>query len=270
MCQRRTWVKNMPQTSKASFNTRMVAELFKQELCEMFNQWERSKPLRTGAPHASAILQTESDWCLRRQVLLSLYPEEAKHPEVRPWTALENQRFLNGWYIHEKYQRLFTEHGQVIEVEHSHYDETRYLHFTPDAVVSFGGEVYVVEIKGYRAEKKDDKPDSSSTIWERLDETKNPPKSAWHQCNLYCHLLGIERGLVVVENKNTQEVKVWCIQHDPTLAKPYTDRMYKVKGAVACAAKGQGIPARACKSMADDRASKCPVRDFCFSGRLEK
>jgi hypothetical protein len=154
----------------------------------------------------------------------------------------------------------------VIEVETSHFDETRYLHFTPDAILEYASQQYVVEIKGYRAEMKSDKDDSSSTIWERLDETKDPPRSAWHQCNLYMHILGIQRGIILVENKNTQQYKVWCIEVDISLAREYLDRMYAVKGAVL----SKRIPERACTSATDRRAEKCPMKALCFSGRLER
>lgn len=245
-------------------NLRTVAALFKHSLDDMFNQWETAKPLRTGAPHASAILQPESEWCLRRQVLLALFPEEAEHPESKPWDAHGNAVFLNGWHIHEKYQRLFQQFGRVIEIETAHYDDERMVWFTPDAILEFGGQPYVVEIKGYRAEMKSDKPESPSTIWERLDETGTPPKAAWHQCNLYCHILGIQRGLILVENKNTQELKCWCIEHSAELARSYTDRMYAVKGKTIT----KTIPARACKSRTEHRAEKCPMRELCFSGKV--
>lgn len=242
-----------------SSNPRTIAQLFKLELAEMFNQWERVKPLRTGASHASAILQSDADWCLRRQVLLACYPEQAQHPEQKPWSTLENARFLNGWQVHEKYQKLFSDHAKVLEVEQSHYDETRFLHFTPDAVIQFGADTFVVEIKGYKAE-----------TYAKLDEMGKPPEAARHQCNLYCHLLGIEYGLILVENKNTQEYKIWCIEHDLTLARGYLDRMYCVKKAVMFACKKQKLPERACTSCKDRRAEKCPMKDFCFSGRLEQ
>jgi hypothetical protein len=238
-----------------SFNARTVAQLFKLELDSMFNAWEAGKPLRSGAPHASAILAPDSEWCLRRHVLTALYPEQVERPDVKPWSAHQNAVFLNGWVLHEKWQKLFNEHGQVVEVEHSHFDETRYLHFTPDAIVSFGGQRYVVEIKGYK-----------STTYEKLDEAGNPPAAAHVQANLYAHMLEIERGIILVENKDTQDYKVWAIQCDVELARPYLDRMYQVKGKVAT----RSTPARVCLSCTEHRAEKCPVRKLCFSGKLKE
>lgn len=236
-------------------NARTVAQLFKLELDEMFNRWEAGKPLRSGAPHASAILAPDSEWCLRRHVLTALYPELVERPDVKPWSAHTNAVFLNGWVLHEKYQKLFSEHGHVVEVESSHFDETCFLHFTPDAIIQFGGLPYVVEIKGYKA-----------STFEKLDEAGKPPAAAHHQCNLYCHMLEIERGIVLVENKDTQDYKVWAIQCDVELAKPYLERMYAVKGAIAT----HSTPARVCGNCKDRQAEKCLVRKLCFSGNLKE
>jgi hypothetical protein len=240
-----------------SSNLRTVATLFKLELDDMFNTWEASKPLRTGAPHASAILAPESDWCVRRHVLSALYPEEAERLEQKPWSAHTNAVFLNGWCLHEKYQKLFSDFGTVIEVETSHFDETRFVHFTPDLITEYAKLPYVWEIKGYKAE-----------TWEKLDESGDPPEAAWHQCNLYCHILQIPRGIVLVENKNTQQYKIWCIQHDPALARPYTDRCYAVKGAVTVARATGKLPERMCATCTDARAQKCHMRRICFKGRV--
>lgn len=236
-------------------NARTVAQLFKLELDDMFNRWEASKPLRSGAPHASAILAPESEWCTRRHVLTALYPELVERPDVKPWSAHTNAIFLSGWVFHEMLQDLFVKYAKVIEVETSHYDEVRMLHFTPDIILEFASHPYVGELKGYKQE-----------TFDKLDEAGSPPKAAWHQCNLYCHLLGIERGLIIVMCKNTQRIKVWAIECDVELAKPYLDRMYQVKGAVAV----RSTPARVCASCTEHRAEKCPVKKLCFSGKLKE
>src|SRR5262249_49502108 len=116
-------------------NPRTLASLFKLELRDMLNAWQRSKPLRTGFPHASSILAGEDYYCLRQLVLLATEPERAEHPEQRPWDSHQNAVFLNGWTLHEKWQDLFSQFGKIVEVETAHFDEVRLLHFTPDALV---------------------------------------------------------------------------------------------------------------------------------------
>lgn len=248
---------NIP--TQPNFEPRTVAQLFKIELGDMLNSWDATKPLRTGAPHASSILAPESEWCLRRQVLLAVYPEQAERPVQKPWSAHQNAVFLNGWSLHEKYQRLFSDHGQVVEVETSHFDETRFLHFTPDAIVQFGGLTWVVEIKGYHSDH-----------FGKLDEAGKPPEAAYLQCNLYCHLLGIGQGLILVENKNTQEYKVWAIHVNHEMAQPYTQRCYQVKSRVSIASTTlardgvANLPPRKCNNLKDRQAEKCSECKMCF------
>lgn len=248
-----TFSSSQHQSGSADYHLRTLAQLFKLDLQDMFTTWDTSKPIRAGMPHASAILAPENEWCVRRHVLSALYPEAAERAVPKPWGSHTNAVFLNGWHLHEKYQQLLSTHGQVLEVETAHYDETRMLHFTPDAIVLFDGQPYVVEIKGYCLES-----------YNRLDEAGEPPQAAHHQANFYCHLLGIEHALILVECKNTQEFKVWCIQHDAALARVYLDRCYAIKGAITT----KSLPSRTCSSCRDRLAEKCPMRTLCF--RLEK
>lgn len=262
----------------SSFNHRTVATLLKREIENTFNTWEAEKLLRTGFPHASNILAPEGDWCLRRYVLAAVFPELAQRPEPKPWDGKRNRVNKHGWVIHEKLQGMLLKFGGGLKVVHcngepeldlTHFDETREVFFSPDVIVEFAGRKYVIEIKGYRAEMKSDKEDSTSTIFERLDEMGVPPKVAHTQVNFYIHLLqdvyGPDlRGLVLVENKNTQELKTWAIEHDPELAKPYTDRCYAVKGGVLIARKSGKLPPRKCVSCSESRAQACPMRTICF------
>jgi hypothetical protein len=236
---------------------------------EMHEQWALEKPLRTGWPHASTILQPEGEYCLRRQVLLVLHPEAAEHPERKPWDAQQDATFLNGWTLHEKLQKLIGEHGQVVyfndnldspELDYTHFDDERKVWFSPDAIAEFGPDRFVWELKFYQQE-----------YFEKLDEQGYPPELAHRQANLYCHLLGLQYGVVYVENKNrSYQRKLWVIEHTPELAWPYTSRMEQVRGAVLKAQQSGKVPARACSSCTEHRAEKCPVRKLCFSGKLRE
>src|SRR5579859_6068863 len=234
-------------------NPRALAQLFKLDLADYFNQWNEDKPLRTGFPHASAILAPESSFCLRQLVLLATQPERAERPEQKPWDSHTNAVFLNGWTLHEKYQKLIKLFGSVIEVEESHFDETRLLHFTPDAIVWHMGHKMVIEIKGYK-----------QSHFEKLNESGGPPGDAHKQANFYCHLLQIQYGLILVENKDTQEYKVWCVEYSKELTQPYIDRLYHFKAAYSKAGRTGELPARCCKHAGESRAQKCPMRAYCF------
>lgn len=243
------------QTSSSDLS--FEAELLTVHINSMLVRWGVSKAPRTGL-HASSVLVPDAEWCSRRHVLNNLYPEKAEQPDAKPWSAHQNAVFLHGWAIHEKWQDLFKRFGDCIEAETPHYDETRELWFTPDAIIRFAGEVYVVEIKGYKSETFDTLGDE-------------PPEAAMLQCNLYLHLLSIKRGIVLVENKNTQDIKVWAIECNPELTHLYTHRMYDVKGATILTKKhgASKLPTRVCGSPNDRLAVKCPMRKLCFSSEVE-
>lgn len=245
---------------------RTVAHLIQLDMQEMFLSWGRDQPLRTGAPHASALLADESEWCVRRYVLAQLYPDKVVPEKMAYWEWKRQNTFLHGWEIHRKWQRLFKHYGSVVmtngeyELDLTHYDETRNIFFSPDAILEFFGQQYVVEIKGINHDAYQSLTDSL-TVAMRVNETVH---KAVVQANLYCHLLDLKRAIILVENKNNQDFKVWITEYDKSLANPYTDRAYAVKGHVSLARNGKPLPARVCQSLEDSRAKKCPLRDVCF------
>lgn len=243
-------------------NNRTVAALFKQDVLEMFNSWNEDKPIRTGFPHASNILAPDNSFCLRQLVLAAHYPDECQRPVTKSWDTLTNARFKNGWVLHSKYQDLFLKYGKVVyfngdkdkpELDHTHFDDTRLLWFSPDAILEVEGERMVVEIKGYKQESFD-----------TMDESGEPPDAAHKQVNLYMHLLELKHGLILVENKNTQEIKTWCVEYDREMVQPYLDRIYHFRTALHKAENDRGLPPRICKSSRDRNAEKCLACELCF------
>lgn len=241
-------------------NLRTVAALFKQDALDMFNQWNEDKPIRTGFPHASNILAPDNAYCLRQLVLAAHHPEQCERPQTKPWDTLQNARFKHGWIIHEKYQDLFLKYGKVVyfnehpELDYSHFDKERLLWFSPDAILEVCGEKMIVEIKGYKAE-----------TFEGMDELGQPPDAAHKQIQLYLHLLNLKHGLVLVENKNTQELKVWCVEYNREMVQPYLDRIYHFRTALHKVETDKGLPDRVCSSKSDRNAEKCLACNVCFS-----
>lgn len=245
----------------AGSNPRALAELFKMDLQDMFNQWNVEKPMRTGFPHASNILAIESEFCLRKLVLMACYPDEAERPPVKPWDGHQNMVFKNGWVLHEKYQNILKRYGRVVyangepELDLTHFDETRLLYFSPDAIIEHCGEQMPVEIKGYKA-----------SSFDKLDEAGPAPESAHLQVNFYLHLLQLQRGLILVECKDTQYIKVWCVSYDRELVQPYLDRIYAFKKHyILTKEQGKEPPERKCEKSTDRLATKCEMCRFCFS-----
>jgi hypothetical protein len=249
-----------PSSTAAGFNPRAVAGLFKLEVYDAFNAWSDSRPMRTGFPHASNILAPDSEYCLRKLVLMAAYPEHAQRPERKPWDTTKNMIFKSGWSLHEKYQSLLHRYSTVAyhegqpELDLTHFDETRLIYFSPDVVQNHLGEHMPLEIKGYNNEH-----------FEKLDELGEPPKDAYKQVNFYMHLMELQHGLILVENKNNQQIKTWCVEYDRELVQPYIDRMHKFKLAYVQVAKmGKEPPARVCESSKSRMAEKCEMCSFCF------
>lgn len=282
-------------------NLRTVAALFKQDVMEYFNSWNEDKPLRTGFPHASNILAPDHSFCMRQLVLAAHYPNEMVRPETKSWDNEVNARFKHGWVIHQKYQDLFFKYGKVVyfnenpELDYSHFDETRLLWFSPDAILEVCGESMVCEIKGYKSDLshqflqvfkqilevvKGHGVESlyrsvkelagelfskrSTTSFEAYDEHGPAPADAHNQVNLYMHLLGLKHGLILVENKNTQQIKTWCVEYDRELVQPYLDRIYKFRVALHKLETKQELPDRVCKTAKDRNAEKCLACQCCF------
>lgn len=251
-----TSISNSTQSTAAGFNPRAVAQLFKYDVMDTFDAWNDERPLRTGFPHASNTLAIESEYCLRKLVLMALHPEQAVRPDAKPWDRLTNARFKHGWLIHEKHQGLAKRYGRVVhtdgkpELDLTHYDAEHMIYFSPDEIIEHCGEQMPVEIKGYKQE-----------TFVGLDEVGPAPADAHKQVNLYMYLLKLQHGLIMVECKNTQALKTWCVEYSHELAQPYIDRMAAFKAAYQA-----GItPGRKCSKPGDRLAQKCEMCQFCFS-----
>jgi hypothetical protein len=252
-------------TLNSEFDT--IAELIRQEIQDAFLAWGSSQPLRSGPPHASALLSSEQEWCVRRYVLAQLQPDDVQPEDLKYWQWKQQAIFLHGWEIHRMLQLIFKNHLKVVmtngqpELDLTHYDEVRNVYFSPDAILEFFGEKYVVEIKGIKQEMYQRLTDDLITAIGACETVSK----AIHQANLYMHLLEIKRAIILVVNKNdSREFRLWVIEHDPLLAKLYTNRAYQVKGAVTLARAHGKLPARVCSTLNDALAKKCLMRDVCF------
>lgn len=246
----------------AGFNPRAVAALFREAIYDMYDEWNAERPLRTGFPHASNILSPESDFCLRKLVLLAAYPDDAVRSDDKPWDRLSNARFKHGWKIHEKYQELLKRYYKVLyfrgeaELDLTHFSEEHQVFYSPDAIVEHCGVPMIVEIKGYKTE----------TV-AKLSEIGPAPKDALIQGNFYAHLMGYEHVLILVEDKNTQRPLVWYAGYDEALTVKPLARTAAFKEAHNIVQAGGNPPERKCKSITDRQALKCEVRELCFRNR---
>lgn len=268
----------------------LLADLLTIDFRNMYVRWGSNTPVRTGM-HASAILQPESEWCVREQVLLDLFPEQVEKAEWESWQWRTSAIFENGWDLHKRWQRVFEKFAKIVytpvfggiayaqmppasddgndlielapELDLTHYDHKRNIYFSPDAIIKFGQEQYVIEIKGIKEQSYLELTgdlDQACASCQTVDKARK-------QANLYMHLLGLKRAIILVENKNTCDFRLWVIEYHQEMAWPYTDRMNQVRGKIILARK-QGLdklPQRICQSASDPRAQRCPLRSACFS-----
>lgn len=291
----------------------LEAELLTLDFKSMLVKWGSNSPTRRGM-HASAVLVADSEWCTREQVLLNLFPESAEKPPMQSWDWRLSAIFENGWRLHQRWQDLFKKHGNVVwspatseqipgsshgklingqvhlpELDLTHHDEDRGVYFSPDALIRFGGERYVVEIKGvnhdafvgtprdeqgnfipvFDANGKPIKPQEGlSDDLEQAARACETVYKAKIQVNLYLHLLGLDKGIILVENKSTQDFKVWVVEYNRELVYPYTNRINEVRGRTLLSRKSlEHLPARRCQTSDDPRAKRCPLRKVCFEER---
>lgn len=240
-----------------------LSALVELELHDMLLQEQADKPLRAGL-HASSVLVPEEQWCLRRYVLFERNPERAEKPLLQSWEWKTHSIFENGWDLHQRWQQVFLNAGVAVfnrslndyELDLTHFNEDVQLHFSPDAIIQYAGQKYVVEIKGYKQES-----------YQQLLVASTSPEAATKQCNLYINLLRqegmqIAGGLVLVENKNNQDFFVRAIQYDHSMAMPYFDRLLALK---AKRVTGNNlVPKRKCSSLDTPLARACPMRRTCF------
>lgn len=201
---------------------------------------------RTGI-HASAVIVNEDKFCYREQVLSCFFRSSEKYiaPKLK-------RIFLEGWSVHEKWQNLFNHADIAIGIEQRGYSKEYDLFFTPDAIIKINNKKYVVEIK-------------SVNDYQFRNMTCHP--SAEKQLQLYMHFLGIPRGFVLCENKNTQDIKVFEYNYDYEKVVLYLQRMSKVLKYKKRFMKTGKLPSRICDKSSCPRAAECNYADACFNKR---
>lgn len=198
--------------------------------------------------HASAMLASDKDFCYREQVL-SLFYKQIQNEHI----PIGLKRiFEAGNNIHEKWQRLFLR-GKLSKVEYldqSQFNEDYDLSFTPDAVIRFSKEKYVVEIK------------SVNTF--QFKKMKNHP-GAYKQIQFYMFLTGIHKGIILCEDKNTQEFKLFMVDYNYEEVIQYEERLENVQLYKEQFLNKKKMVKGICKNENCKRAQKCAMRDACFN-----
>lgn len=219
-------------------------------MTEIIGKVGKNAERRSGL-HASALIKdegsskTKTSFCYREQVMQFYFDGEAER-----FGTGTRRIFLEGWNIHVKWQSLFTMMGYAVAIEEVRQNAKYELFFTPDAIIKLLGKVFVVEIKSMRTE-----------LFRKL---KEPPKEAVRQVRLYMNELDEELGIVLVEDKNDQNFKIWIVGQDEAAIKRYSKRMRLIRKARQIYEDEGRLPKRICQSKDDKRAQACPLREACF------
>lgn len=202
--------------------------------------------------HASAIIVGDKEFCVREQVLSLLY--EQLQGENVPVNL--KRIFEEGNAIHEKWQRLFIRGGlgKAEDMDFSRFNKHYELSFTPDAIITINGEKYVVEIKSVNTYQF--KP-----MTEHASGTK--------QLRFYMRLTGIHNGIVLCDDKNTQEFKVFVFHYDEKaqeVTDHFVERLEAIRFYKNRLIDEHKVPKRhpECTSYASKRCTKCNMRDVCW------
>ena len=200
--------------------------------------------------HTSAIIVGEDKFCYREQVLSLLY-KQAQGENV-PQNLI--RIFEEGNAIHEKWQRLFIRGGlgKAEDMDFSKFNEEYEVGYTPDAILTINGKKYVVEIK-------------SVNTYQFMKMTSHP--TAMKQVNMYMHFTGIHDGIILCDDKNTQNFKIFMVKYNPDIVAPYIERLEAVQYYKNRVLEEGKMVKRCpqCTSKVCKRAITCPMRDACWN-----
>ncbi len=211
--------------------------------------------------HVSAVLGSAKGaqaFCLREQILGLHYTPA---PESGTASVALLRTYLAGTYIHEMWQDLLVESELAKSIEDSQTHAELQVDHTPDAVVDIFGDgvLRVMEIKSAR---------EKSYMGFLKVHTHD---RAYKQCQLYMHLTGIHKGIILVQNKNDQDFFVHLIDYDPEFVKPYVERLELLKALNKAFAETGRLPKNMLCAHEDvPRAQNCPMRQLCFANRAER
>ena len=200
--------------------------------------------------HASSIIVSDKQWCVRREVLSLFYKQIQKEN-----TSVGLLRiFEEGNAIHEKWQRLFIRGGlcKAEDCDFSKFYDEYEVGYTPDAIITIKGKKYVVEIK-------------SVNTYQFMKMTSHPTASK--QVQMYMHFSGIHDGIILCEDKNTQQFKVFVVKYNPYIVSPYIERLEAVKYYKnRVFEEGKMVKrCKQCTSKVCKRAITCAMRDACWN-----
>lgn len=164
-----------------------------------------------------------------------------KYPK-KPKDARVQRIFEHGDHTHMRLMAALFSLGLVTAVE-VNIPDREVIHGRADAIVSIGGEPYVVELKSVGSYKfKKNEADS--------DHIK--------QLQLYLHFFKIKKGILLYENKDNQELMEFVLEYDPELVRKILSDLEKLKKQVESSELPE-IP----QNLEDWRCAYCDYAESC-------
>lgn len=223
--------------------------------------------------HASAMIASEKQFCVRQQVLSLIY----KQLQGEQINVGLKRIFEEGNAIHEKWQRLLIRAGyaKANTLDKTRFDDDYKLSFTPDIVCripEFYNGAMVGEIKSvntYQFKNMTSHPSAHKQLefymMELIKQAKL--KNKWNGKDYL-------KGFVLCDDKNTQDFKLFIYDYDPDFVAPFVDRCEEVKFHYEKAINENKMVARKkeCTSYDCKFCESCAMKDACWNknnGRIK-
>lgn len=219
--------------------------------------------------HASAVIVSDDKFCYRQQ-LLSLFYKQLQGEQ----TPIGLKRiFSEGDAIHEKWQRLFIRGGlcKPLDCDYSRFADEYDLSYTPDIICSLPVDMKLSSVYDESV------PKEPYVVEIKSVNTFTFKKQKYHasgrkQCQLYMYLTGIHKGIVLCDDKNTQEFKVYKYEYNPSEIAPYIRRLEQIQEHKERLINKHKMVERhsKCNGYNCKMAQSCPMREVCYKKSKER
>ncbi len=219
--------------------------IYEQKFHEWLKAWSTKKDAtRGGHFHASSLV--DKNFCLMKAVLEEKLP--LKQRDGFPPKVLST--FKVGIAVHDKHQQFYEESGIAEKIEQSYYSELLDMTATPDAELKFMGVKTISEIKSMNGFE--------------FAKLNAPPKNAYSQAQIYMYVTATPQALIVVEDKNFQDLKIYLIEFNLDDALTLIRRRRNIMRCI----KHNIIPVskRLCQTKTDKK--KCKYNEQCWGSNL--
>jgi len=175
-----------------------------------------------------------------------IYYAFKKMPRAEPDAAVI-RKLEHGDYVHMKIIGSLMTLGVVSAIEVP-IPEGKLFHGRADAVINLDGAPYLVEIK--------------SVNHSRFQRLTAPEPGHYKQLQLYLHYLNLEHGILILEDKDTQELKEFIVEKDPGILREIFITFRKLRSQIARSI----VPPRPCFSEDEQwRCRCCAYQEVCHA-----